>query len=364
MVQGPGDDKMGFLTLAVAIAISGVAAWYSIIGLMAIFSAAAIPIAIMGGVLEVGKLVTASWLYQYWKEIPKTLKTYLTTAVIVLMFITSMGIFGFLSKAHIDQTIQTGDNSLQIEQLDKQIEREDRIIVDAEKVIGQLDQQVQTLINYDRIRGPSGSIATRKSQQGERDSLNQTIQSATARIAKVQLQRSVLEKEQLKLEAEVGPIRYVAELFYGEKADRAMLESAVRWVIIVIIFVFDPLAVLLLIAANMTLRKQHEKKKRSKARAKKRSSPKQQKVIQLSEENAVMVKEDPYIANNQVWEETTIKVQQEDNEPEQEIEGTAADMPAIGEEKSGSGEEKNNTQHGRSWKLDDEAGVSKVRIPT
>ena len=182
----------------------------------------------MGGVLEVGKLVTASWLYQYWKKIPRTLKSYLTVAVIVLMFITSMGIFGFLSKAHIDQTIISGDNSLQIEQLDKQIDRQQRTIVDAEKVISQLDQQVQTLINYDRIRGPSGSIATRKAQQGERKSLNTTIQSAASRIAEVQLQRSVLEKEQLKLEAEVGPIRYVAELFYGEKANRAVLESAVR----------------------------------------------------------------------------------------------------------------------------------------
>ena len=123
---------MGFLTLFIAIAISAVAAWYSIVGLMAIFSAAAIPIAIMGGVLEVGKLVTASWLYQNWKKIPKTLKVYLTSAVIILMFITSMGIFGFLSKAHIDQTVVSGDNSLQITQLDKQIEREQRTINDAE----------------------------------------------------------------------------------------------------------------------------------------------------------------------------------------------------------------------------------------
>ena len=350
---------MGILTLIVAIAISAVAAWYSIIGLMAIFSAAAIPIAIMGGVLEVGKLVTASWLYQYWKKIPRTLKSYLTVAVIVLMFITSMGIFGFLSKAHIDQTIISGDNSLQIEQLDKQIDRQQRTIVDAEKVIGQLDQQVQTLINYDRIRGPSGSIATRKAQQGERKSLNTTIQSAASRIAEVQLQRSVLEKEQLKLEAEVGPIRYVAELFYGEKANRAVLESAVRWVIIVIIFVFDPLAILLLIAANMTLREQHEKKKRSIARAgrKKKSKQKQQRIIQLSEENAVAVKEDPYLANTQVWEDTTIKMQV-DEEHSDEI-----DMPAIGEEKDGNGEEKNNTQHGRSWKYD-EAGVLKDKDST
>ena len=138
---------MIILTLLVAIAISVVAAWYSILGLMAIFAAAAIPIAIMGAVLEVGKLVTASWLYQNWNTVPKLLKGYLTTSVVVLMFITSMGIFGFLSKAHIDQTILTGDNSLQIEQIDQKIDREQRNINDAEKVIDTLDQQVQTLID-------------------------------------------------------------------------------------------------------------------------------------------------------------------------------------------------------------------------
>ena len=263
---------MGFLTLFIAIAISAVAAWYSIVGLMAIFSAAAIPIAIMGGVLEVGKLVTASWLYQNWKKIPKTLKVYLTSAVIILMFITSMGIFGFLSKAHIDQTVVSGDNSLQITQLDKQIAREQRTINDAEKVIVQLDAQVATLIEYDRIRGPSGSIAVRRSQQAERRDLNQVIGEGSTRIAKIQEKRAGLEKEQLKLEAEVGPIRYVAELFYGEKADREMLEAAVRWVIIVIIFVFDPLAVLLLIAANMDLRKRYESKKRTRKRRQQKSN--------------------------------------------------------------------------------------------
>ena len=109
---------MGILTLLVAIGISAVAAWYSIIGLMAIFSAAAIAIAIMGGVLEVGKLVTASWLYQNWKRVPKILKGYLTGAVVVLMFITSMGIFGFLSKAHMDQAASAGDAGAQVTRLE------------------------------------------------------------------------------------------------------------------------------------------------------------------------------------------------------------------------------------------------------
>ena len=226
---------MGWLTLIVAIAISGVAAWYSIVGLMAIFAAAAIPIAVMGGVLEVGKLLTASWLYQNWKTCPKLLKTYLTGSVIVLMFITSMGIFGFLSKAHIDQTLVGGDNSLEIRAIDQQIERQQRRINDAEMVISQLDKAVETLIEYDRIRGPQGAIAVRESQRMERGSLAGIISEASDRI------------KQLRDEA-------IAALFY-EETDKSVLEEAVRWVIITIIFVFDPLAVLLIICANMSLSK-------------------------------------------------------------------------------------------------------------
>ena len=126
---------INYLALIIAIAISAVAAWYSIVGLIAIFAAAAIPIAIMGTVLEIGKLVTVSWLYQNWKETPKLLKSYLVFAVVVLMFVTSLGIFGFLSKAHIDQTLQGGDNSLQITLIENKIKNEQRIIKDAENVL-------------------------------------------------------------------------------------------------------------------------------------------------------------------------------------------------------------------------------------
>jgi len=245
---------MGWLTLIVAIAISGVAAWYSIVGLMAIFAAAAIPIAVMGGVLEVGKLLTASWLYQNWKTCPKLLRTYLTGSVIVLMFITSMGIFGFLSKAHIDQTLVGGDNSLEIRAIDQQIVRQERRIKDAEMVITQLDQAVETLIEYDRIRGPQGAIAVRESQRVERGSLAGIISEASDEIKRLRDTARPLQKQQLQLEAEVGPIKYIAALFY-EDTNKSVLEEAVRWVIITIIFVFDPLAVLLIICANMTLSK-------------------------------------------------------------------------------------------------------------
>jgi len=245
---------MAWLTLIVALAISGVAAWYSIVGLMAIFAAAALPIAIMGGVLEVGKLLTASWLYQNWKIAPRLLKTYLTAAVIVLMFITSMGIFGFLSKAHIDQTLVGGDNSLEIQSLDQQIEQEQRRIKDAELVIKQLDAAVQALINYDRIRGRDGAIAVRQSQAVERASLSGIISEASKNIKQLRDEKQPLQRQQLQLEAEVGPIKYIAALFYTD-TNKNVLEEAVRWVIITIIFVFDPLAVLLVIAANMSLSK-------------------------------------------------------------------------------------------------------------
>jgi hypothetical protein len=250
---------MAYLVLLVALAISGVAAWYSIAGLAAIFAAAKVPVMIMGASLEVGKLVTASWLYQNWKRVPFLLKSYLTFAVVVLMFITSMGIFGFLSKAHIDQTIVSGDNTLLIQQIDQKIEREQKRIDDANLVIAQLDSAVQTLIDYDRIRGDDGAIAVREGQKDERDNLNTIIDDAYGIMGSLQSDRLQLSQEQLSIEAEVGPIRYIAELIYGDETNEAILNSAVRIVILIIIFVFDPLAVLLLVAANMSLRDTYKK---------------------------------------------------------------------------------------------------------
>ena len=244
---------MGLLTLAMALAISGVAAWYSIAGLIAIFSGATTAIIIMGGVLEAGKLVTASWLYRNWKQVPFLLKSYLTSAVIVLMFITSMGIFGFLSKAHLEHSISVGGtNEIQIANLERQIARQQSIIADAETVLAQLDSQVATLIEYDRIRGPSGSIAVRQNQSEERSVLNETIDAAYVRIDGLQKDLTPLQQEKLAIEVEVGPLKYIAELIYGDQA-RDYFDEAVRWVILLIVFVFDPLAVLLLIAANMNL---------------------------------------------------------------------------------------------------------------
>ena len=250
---------MGFLVLAVALAISGIAAWYSIVGLAAIFSGAQLPVIIMGGVLEVGKLVTASWLYQNWKKVPFLLKSYLTIAVVVLMLITSMGIYGFLSKAHLEQTINVqGATSLRIETLERQIGVYGAQIKDAENVLAILDADVKTLQEYDRIRGPEGAIAVRQSQKEEREALNSSIMAAQRQIQDLQEELTPLRVEKLGQEAELGPLKYISELFY-ESSSPALLDRAVRGVIITIIFVFDPLAVLLLIAANMTLNEERKK---------------------------------------------------------------------------------------------------------
>ena len=270
---------------------------------MAIFAAAKIPIAIMGAVLEVGKLLTASWLYQYWEKANKLIKGYFITAVVVLMFITSMGIFGFLSKAHMDQTLSVGDNSLLIERLDKKIEREQVRIKDAETVIGQLDKAVQVLIDYDRIRGPKGSIAVRESQNEERAQLTSVIDDAYLRIDDMSMEKLELDKEQLALEAEVGPIKYIAAFIYGDDLDNKLLDKAVRWIIVTIIFVFDPLAVLLIVAANMTLKEAYNKPKKVKITKAADATKKEWAEIKLEEEVKEKPKEevpDGYVKTNHV----------------------------------------------------------------
>jgi len=243
---------MAYLTFLVSLTIAAVAAWYSIAGLTAIFAGAVIPVIVMGSVLEVGKLVTASWLYRNWRLAPFIMKTYLLSAIVILMVITSMGIFGFLSKAHLEHSISIGgNNEIQIDALERQIARQQDIINDAETVLSQLDAAVQTLIDAQRIRGTSGSIAVREMQKQERESLNNTIADAYGRIEQITQDLLPLQKQQLSIEVEVGPLKYIAELIYGDDANDHF-DSAVRWVIILIVLVFDPLAVILLIAANMS----------------------------------------------------------------------------------------------------------------
>lgn len=381
---------LGFLTLITALSISAVAIYYSVAGLVAIFAAAAIPIMIMGGVLEVAKLVTAVWLHTYWKQATWWLKTYLSTAVIVLMLITSMGIFGFLSKAHIEQTSASQESVAKVQQITSEIARQEGIRSRAEEQIkklettgsgadaqiqaqidkeqnridnaykriqpaideqnkiigsqaklyqdelGRIDEQLATLQKYidagdkDSIKKAQAMIGARqdgawgrntaalaeewkkgrqqaradlltkieqatnnpqaraaaneikrlrlsvekeiaesnklinrlRTQVGKKDNAadiqksideqNERVRLASSEIDRLTEEKYKLEGEYRKLEAEVGPVKYIAEFVYGEQADQNLLEHAVRWVIITIIFVFDPLAVLLLLAAQYT----------------------------------------------------------------------------------------------------------------
>lgn len=252
-----------YIVLLAALSLSTTAAYYAIFGLVYIFSAATIPIIVMGSILEGSKVITAAWLHRNWSRAPRVLRFYLVCAVAVIMFITSMGIFGFLSRAHIEQQVTQGDNTIEIQELDRRIESQERRADDAKTIIDQLDSNVETLIEYDRIRGDEGALAVREEQSEERENLNDIIESANQEITELRDQRSDLEREQLKLEAEVGPIKYVAELVYGESNER-VIEKAVRAVIIVIVFVFDPLAIMLLIAANWSMMNTPKKRKRRK----------------------------------------------------------------------------------------------------
>ncbi len=246
------------ITFISAISISIIAAGYSIMGLATLFAGAVIPIIAMGSALEVGKLVAASWLYNNWRNplVPKSIKAYLTSAVVVLIFITSMGIFGFLSKAHLDQVQPTSSNEIRIELIDKQIIQQENIIDRAENTLEQLDRALDKYIDMEYV---TRGLKERAKQKEEREALNLVINTAIDELSKLSLAKSALELQQDKIEAEVGPIKYIAELIYGENA-QDHFDKAVRWVIIVLIFVFDPLAVLLLIAANISLRTRKEAK--------------------------------------------------------------------------------------------------------
>jgi len=245
------------LTFLSAISISVIAAGYSIVGLATLFAGAVVPIIAMGSALEVGKLVAASWLYHNWNsDVPRLLKSYLFGAIIILIFITSLGIFGFLSKAHLDQVKPTSSNAIKIQVIDKQINQQNLIIERAEKQITLLDKALEVYIDKEYV---SRGLKERKKQEEERTLLNNAINEASDKIAELTNQKAELSLAQDKIEAEVGPIKYVAELIYGENA-QDNFDKAVRFVILILIFVFDPLAVLLLIAANISLRQWRKKR--------------------------------------------------------------------------------------------------------
>ena len=243
------------LTLITALTLSTIAAWYSILGLTAIFAAAVIPIIIMGSALEISKVVTTVWLHKYWPKVKWTMRVYLVAAVIALAFLTSMGIFGFLSKAHSDQSLVSGDVGAKIAIYDEKIKTARENIDVNRKALKQLDESVDQVMGRSTDeKGADKAVALRRGQQKERGRLLAEIEAEQKKISSLNEERAPIAAEVRKVEAEVGPIKYIAALIYGDNPDANLLESAVRWVIILIVAVFDPLALVLILAAQQSMR--------------------------------------------------------------------------------------------------------------
>ena len=247
----------GLLTLLVALAISTVAAYYSIVGLMAIFAGATTAIAIMGIVLEIGKLICASWTFTNWKSCPVIMRSYFIIAVVILMLITSLGIFGFLSRAHIQQSSPTGLLVERIERIDLKINQRQTQIGRYQGRLDTLDQALQRYIEL-------GAISKGLRKIGEMDNETKLLKTKIEGLEN-EIDDLTDEKYERKTklnlaEVEVGPIRYVASMLYDDVSE-SQLEQAVRWIIVLLIFVFDPLAVVLVIAANISLRDYRRERK-------------------------------------------------------------------------------------------------------
>ena len=246
---------INYLALLVAIGLSAIAAYFSVIGLTTIFAASFWPVVIMGGTLEVAKVVAASWTYRNWNIAPFSIKAYLVASILALMFITSMGTFGYLSKAHIDQTTSSSDVVSQLAIYDEKIKVAKENIDANRKALKQYDDAVDQIMGRsDTEKGAEKAVVVRRSQQKDRARLQEEIQTYQKEIGILNDARAPLAAQVRKVEAEVGPLKFIAELFY-DKVDSQFLDKTVRWVIILIVIVFDPLAIILLIAANIGLTK-------------------------------------------------------------------------------------------------------------
>lgn len=255
MNANQNEKIIAYLTLLSGLSVSAVAVYYSVVGLASMFAAAAVPVIIMGIALEVSKLVAASWLKMHWDSATMLIRSYLIVAVMVLMSITSLGIFGFLSRAHLDQVAPAVEISAKIQSIDKQIAIENQNIVTANAALQQLDLTVnETLTRSTTEAGAVKSEKLRKSQSAERVRIRKEVQATQLTIQNLTVERDKLESNLRKVEAEVGPIKYLAAFVYGDTSPQ-LLEKAVTWVIIMLIVVFDPLAVVLLLAAQTSFQK-------------------------------------------------------------------------------------------------------------
>jgi hypothetical protein len=247
---------LSYFTLFVALSLSVIAAWYSIVGLTAIFAAAVVPIIIMGSALEVAKITATIWLHEHWNRARWLMRLYLTSAVIILMIITSMGIFGFLSRAHIEQSAPIGDTAAQIEIIDEKIAIEQEVIEQYRRDLAILNQQIE---RFSELGAVSRGVNARAAQQAEREKIFAQIESSQQTITELRQQRAPLTADIRKIETEVGPIKYIAALIYGDNPDQNLLEKAVRWMIILLVAVFDPLAIMLVLAATESLKWNRER---------------------------------------------------------------------------------------------------------
>ena len=253
----------GYLILLIAILISAIAAYYSVVGLTAIFAAAVLPVMIMGGALEAGKIVATVWLHNNWQRVGWAFKTYLVPAIVFLMLLTSMGIFGFLSKAHSDQGLVSGDSQAKIAIYDEKIKTSRDNIETNRKALKQMDEAVDQIMGRSTDeKGADKAVAVRRGQQKERNRLLTEIDAEQKKIASLNEEAAPLRAENRKIEAEVGPIKYIAALIYGDNPDANLLEAAVRWVIILIVIVFDPLALTLILAGNKQIEWARQDRKR------------------------------------------------------------------------------------------------------
>ena len=245
------DKFIAYLALLSGLTISAVAIWYSVEGLVSIFAAAVIPIIVMGVVLEVSKLIATVWLKLNWSRAPIFIRSYLIAAIAVLMVITSMGIFGFLSKAHSDQSLVSGDVQSKIAIYDEKIKTAKENIEASRKQLKQMDEAVDQVMGRSQDeKGADKAVSIRKAQSRDRSALAKDIEANQKQIAKLNDEAAPIRAEVRKVEAEVGPIKYIAAFVYGDNPDTNVLERAVTWVSIIIVSVFDPLAVILLLASQ------------------------------------------------------------------------------------------------------------------
>lgn len=298
------DKIIAWLALFSGLTVSAVAIYYSVAGLVAIFSAAVIPIIVMGVALEISKLSATVWLKQNWTRAPNFIRGYLLAAIAILMLITSMGIFGFLSKAHSDQSLVSGDVQSKIAVYDEKIKTEKENIEANRKALKQMDEGVdQVLGRSTDEKGADKAVALRRSQQKERARLQNEISQSQKLIAELNDARAPIAAEVRKVEAEVGPIKYIANFIYGDNPDANILEKAVTWVIIIIVIVFDPLAVILLLASQYSFawfRQQEEETPQEQKQIEEEPEPAEEMASDIYEIETAHLSQGPVVTNG-LW---------------------------------------------------------------